>query len=236
MTISTVQELNRREGKINLIKHIFKRMVRFYPIYLFFIGLNCALSGLPQPSSQFIPTHCEFSPSYQDWPMSLVFLHALFPTTRSIHMLYTWSIAYDLFYYILSCLVLCIYYKKKTVGYMVALAIITFSTVYTGMISYKNNLSPLFMNLLLNRKEMNLVYFNPICRVSSYIVGIVFGLIYLANKRKGDKVSVAYEVKDRLGDTFERNCLEMCKIKKFRTCLYVSGFGILVFFVFGLFF
>ena len=229
MTISTVQELNKREGKLNWIRHIVRRMTRYYPIYLFVVGLSCVLEGLPPPTSQLVPIHCEFSPTFQDWVKSLVFLHALFPSTSTIYMIFTWSIAYDFYFYLLSSVVLFVYYNKKTLGYLAILTLITFSIIYTSIISYTHNLSPLFSDLLLNKREMNLVYFNPICRVSSYIVGNVFGLIYLASKKKEAKVSVAYEVKDGFGDIFERNCLRLCKSQQVRTCFYVSGFGIFCF-------
>lgn len=231
MVVNTIAEIRRKDGKVNWVLLIIRRAIRYYPVFLFIVGFDCLAHGLPPAASQVLPTYNLVKNSVGDWVKSLVFMHSFLPKDRLFYLPWTWTTASDFYYYILSCFIVSVYTKKKSSAYLIILAVILLSTIYTVTISYIHNLSPLHFDVSMNFSQMFKIYFNPFTRFAPYLIGNIVGFIYLTSKKK--EVSVAYEVKDEFGDRFERKCLQMCKIKNCRVLIYVLGFGLLGFLIFG---
>jgi hypothetical protein len=102
MAILTLQEIKRKGKNFSIFKCILRRLSRYLPIYLFIIGVDrCFVKAAPGNSRSVISF--VFMQNLQGgWWKNLLFVHNILTEGKTPYLAWTWSIAADFQFYIVS--------------------------------------------------------------------------------------------------------------------------------------
>ncbi|XP_062572908.1 nose resistant to fluoxetine protein 6-like [Saccostrea cucullata] len=182
----TLKEMDKKRGKLNWAMFYFHRFWRLTPAYMLILMTEATLSpylsdGPLYPAKGFEVDYCEDS-----WWKNLLYVNNLFDLDKSC-MGWSWYLANDMQFFILSPLFLIPLYYQELLGIILCLVFLVGTTIAPGVISAHYELPPSFFVPNVNQ-DATLHYFKdyyikPWCRMGPYIIGILFG--YLLFKTKG---------------------------------------------------
>ena len=225
LSYHTIQNMREQKEKFRWGVLIIRRLVRLLPAYFFVIGMErCGAGGKPGSLRSVIPYVTTLNVA-KDWWGSLLFIHHLLSQTDVPYLSWTWTVACDFHFFLICLIVLYIYHKNKTFGYLAAFSLLLLSISYTFLVSQIYHFSPSTIQSILNLRQMNTIYVRPLPRISCYLVGLVLGFIFLeSTHKKQGKVSQAYEFQNTFGDLFEIKCLTYLNKSTIRVSLYFVSF------------
>ncbi|XP_062571306.1 nose resistant to fluoxetine protein 6-like [Saccostrea cucullata] len=192
-----LRELRRNEGKkINWVafiaKFYFHRYWRLTPplmlLMFVYVPLFQYVSDGPfWPQNGVEPGQCN-----KTWWHTMLYINNFYDEEC---MGWTWYLANDMQFFILSPFIIIPLYYSKWIGGMIGTSLLFGSWVATGIISNYYQLPASMLEQLTHPQSMQSDYFNiyyvkPYCRIGPYIVGILFGyLLYKTDcKLKINKV------------------------------------------------
>jgi hypothetical protein len=205
-----------------IIMAIVKRLIRLYPIYiaLFIIGYNILpLIGsgpVYNKSADFI-NNCD-----KHWYYNILFIDN-FEKAADMCFSWTWYLANDMQFFIILIPICILYNKSKCTAIIVSSVLIFGSHLSTFLITFINKYPVFTMtnyNIIL--EAYDIIYYKPWCRISTYLIGALFGWLYLSFKNE----------KYDTGFTKSVN-IAWASNRLLRYILYVIGFGIVYFMVYS---
>ncbi|XP_022325908.1 O-acyltransferase like protein-like [Crassostrea virginica] len=176
-----LKELKRNDGKISwcrfMAKFYFHRYWRLTPALMLLMFVYVPLfpyvsDGPFWPQQGFEPGQCN-----QTWWYNMLYINNFF---NEECMAWTWYLANDMQFYILSPLIIIPMYYSKYIGWIIGTTILLGSWIATGLISNTYKLPASQLEQISSQESMQMHYFNdyyikPYCRIGPYIMGIWCG-------------------------------------------------------------
>ncbi|XP_054718187.1 nose resistant to fluoxetine protein 6-like isoform X2 [Uloborus diversus] len=188
-----LDEADKKQGKISFVKICLHRFIRITPVYMILIAFKTLLfkhiSSGPFWSDDIGIGSCE-----KNWWWNLLYINNFLPL-NSMCVSWSWYLANDMQFFVISSLVLYILWRWNKVGLGIFLTMLVCSWAITGYISHIYNVMPLFANVSEAKnyaeyyqsmlQSWNLIYSKPYCRVAPHVIGILLAVfIYKKGKEK----------------------------------------------------
>ncbi|XP_069121441.1 nose resistant to fluoxetine protein 6-like [Argopecten irradians] len=182
-TYLTLKEMQKKNGKINWLIYYFHRFWRLTPAYmlvlLMYIGLFQYWGDGP-----FWP---QFAPGYdicvKHWWRNLLYIQNFFSVTEQC-IGWSWYLANDMQFFIITPLILIPLYRKPVAGYIIIGILMMEQFLFRGLISVYYGFK---MNIPDPQHQLdwfNEMYQRPYSRISPYLIGIVTGHVLWKTDRK----------------------------------------------------
>ncbi|XP_071119326.1 nose resistant to fluoxetine protein 6-like [Haliotis cracherodii] len=171
-----LKELSRNNGKINWLMFFFHRFWRLTPVYMLVIMVYVPLfrywgEGPFWPQGGIEPTNCEY------WWTNLLYINNLVNTDKMC-MGWSWYLANDMQFYILSPLIFMPFFYSWKAGTASALTFLLTTFIASGVISKENAFPASMMSNPLKTMDFMLKYYmKPYTRIGPYIVGLWVGYL-----------------------------------------------------------
>ena len=193
----TLREMKRRKGKFPIVPYYLHRIIRLTPTYMFvlffywFFTMYLA-QGTPSYQVNHGPNSTEWINCRKYWWTNLLYINNFYPQEfLSQCMGWSWYLANDFQFFVISPLIIYPLYVWFTGGVMASAALILVSFAVTGFIAgfYHLPASQFFplahgFPVLPDFPDYSTqVYIKPYCRIGPYIVGLVLGAIFFYNKK-----------------------------------------------------
>ncbi|KAK3701463.1 hypothetical protein QZH41_014540 [Actinostola sp. cb2023] len=185
-----LRRMAKNDGKLPWFKFYFHRIWRLTPTYmfviLFYATMNRHLNEGPLWYTQQQPTTCD-----KYWWTNLLYINNFHPVGLMTECLgWSWYLANDMQFYVISPLLLYAAYKFKLPGLTVSVgSLLVASFVATGAIMGYYHLPATQAMAFTNQTQgpavnnfTNWVYIKPYCRIAPYLVGIILGYVFFADK------------------------------------------------------
>lgn len=185
------RRMEKNDGKLPLFQFYFHRFWRLTPSYmftiLFFTNLFPYLGDGPfWYGSQWDSPEAN-NPCVDKWWTNLLYINNFYPKSLMFECLgWSWYLANDMQFYVISPLVLFLVYRFHWKGVSVGVGgLLTLSLSVTAVIIGVYNLNVLeagdievgFQKQQPGDNYSDLVYIKPYCRISPYLVGIALGYL-----------------------------------------------------------
>ncbi|OWF37158.1 nose resistant to fluoxetine protein 6-like [Mizuhopecten yessoensis] len=175
-----MKEMKKTNGKMNWAMFYFHRFWRLTPPYMLVLMISATLTrymggdGGPQWVKKGIEVdYCE-----DTWWTNLLYINNLVKTNKMC-LGWSWYLANDMQFFVISPLMLVPLYYKKYLGFLVCGVLLVASFITTGVLNSNHGwpASPLDQRVGQSAIEsyMDDYYFKPWCRIGPYIVGILAG-------------------------------------------------------------
>ncbi|XP_069963511.1 nose resistant to fluoxetine protein 6 [Bactrocera oleae] len=178
--IKTMRKSNVIKNGKTLLMNTMHRLIRLGPLYFLVICFADAGSLLVDDIAVFHISPLTYANCELYWWRSALFIQNFF-NHDDMCVVWTWSSACDMQFFIFSTILLVIYVKHPKTAKALTLATVVANlvyTIYTGMtMNYKYSFettSVLFTEL----------YMNPLSRILAYVIGGVAGWFFVQNQQK----------------------------------------------------
>ena len=178
MCVLTLAEMKRKGEQFSWTLIIIRRLTRYLPSYFFIIGLDRVF---PQGSPETIGTVNFYLIGQQSspiWWKNLLMVQNHFLDESSPHLPWTWTIAADFQFYLISLIPIFLFSYKKTSGIFLALFIIGLSLVYSIYIIVKYQFYLNIFDQATNDDYLFFLYFPCWTRIPPYLLGVCVGFLY----------------------------------------------------------
>ena len=194
---TTLNLMKKTEGKMNWFKFYIHRYLRLTPVYMIIMWIY--LGTLPymingplydQKNGFEQDHHCKHS-----WWGNPLYVQNLVRFKPHFCMSWSWYLAVDMQFYILSPLMLLPLYYRPKLGYLVTCLFLLTTTITPLVLTEtrKYPSSTLYIHLKGNPKplgdEFYDIYFAPFSRMGPYLVGLMCGYILSHLNRRPVKIS-----------------------------------------------
>lgn len=199
VTYITMKTLTATGGKLHWLRFYLHRIWRITPLYMFVVGFYSTMivhlnSGPGKNNAKNIRIPCE-----RAWWTNLLFINNLVPFPGTIMhrcVPWTWYLAVDMQFYMISPIIIIILYKYRNCGFalIAALFVTSYSitialSIYFGYTTDDfftkqrpyNNRNPF--------QQEDWLYTKPYYRLPAYLVGMILG--YIMFKLDGKKVYIS---------------------------------------------
>lgn len=180
-----LKEIQANEGLRNIgwPKFFFHRFWRLTPLYMMVLAFWATLfkyfgSGphWPEDPDKMCKTN---------WWTNLLYINNIV-RRESPCMGWSWYLANDMQFFLLSSFFIALLYKWALLGGIVIFVFMLASCITTGVITYVGNLPPatpgIFQNVSLQTQVFNDIYIVPWCRINPYLIGVLLGyVLYKSN-------------------------------------------------------
>ena len=187
----TMRQMKRKNGRFPFVTYYLHRYLRLTPTYafvLFFIWvLSMYLADGPLYSAALGVDSAIHRSCNKYWWTNLLYINNLYPWKFNDECIsWSWYLANDMQFYILSPLILIPLYYFFPIGIAISALVIIKCFVITGALAgiydhQANQLSNLAYDYSTNESDIvnytNLLYVKPWHRVAPYIVGLILGYV-----------------------------------------------------------
>ncbi|XP_069118681.1 nose resistant to fluoxetine protein 6-like [Argopecten irradians] len=190
-----MKEMKKSDGKMNWAMFYFHRFWRLTPPYMLVLMISATLTrymggdGGPNWAKKGIELdYCE-----DTWWTNLLYINN-FVNIDKMCVGWSWYLANDMQFFILSPLMLIPLYRKRVLGFVVCGVFLLASYITTGVLSSHHGWAATPLEQRVNQDAvttyMTEYYVKPWCRIGPYIIGIMAGYILQAcdNKCKINKI------------------------------------------------
>ena len=193
MCVLTLEEMKRKGEHFSWALIIIRRLIRYLPNYFFIIGLDRVF---PQSSPETIGTVNFFLIGQQTagiWWKNLLMIQNHFLDTSSPHLAWTWTIAADFQFYLISLIPIILFTHKKSSGIFSIIFIIGLSLVYSIYVIVKYQFYFNIFDQATNEDYLYYFYFPCWTRISPYLVGVCVGFLYRWSLEKKENDGLGLE-------------------------------------------
>lgn len=172
-------ELKKKNGKINILQYYFHRLWRLSPSYMLVIAYMAALYPYLGKGPIWPATFGDRDVCRKKWWQNLLYINVYFNEEEKC-LPQVWYLCLDVVYYFLSPFILIPLFKKPRLGYFIfTLFFITSFLTPALLIHYRNLASFPANNIESWQRDrfMVEVYDKPWCRMSAFLVGMIYGYI-----------------------------------------------------------
>ena len=205
----TLREMKRRKGTFPLVPYYLHRILRLTPTYMFvlffywFFTMYLA-QGTPSYGVGRGPNSTAWENCAKYWWTNLLYINNLYPQQfLSQCMGWSWYLANDMQFFVISPLIIVPLYLWFTGGLIVSGVLLVVSFAVTAFITgYYQLTASQFFPLAhgdylppgIVPDYSSQIYSKPYCRIGPYIVGLVLGAIFYHNKKPSFPPIVNYLV------------------------------------------
>lgn len=187
-----MKEMKRLNGHINWFMYYLHRIWRLAPPYMLVMFMYVALLRYTGDGPFWQKNGSEKDFCTKTWWRNLLYINNFVDTNNSC-MAWTWYLANDMQFYLISPLLLVPLYFSRRLGGLVCGLVLLVITITTYIVSYQLHLPAVMFtsdpSSLTTKSDYFPYYFvRPYCRIGPYIVGIVAGYI-LYTKEKNFKLN-----------------------------------------------
>ncbi|XP_021367674.1 nose resistant to fluoxetine protein 6-like isoform X2 [Mizuhopecten yessoensis] len=181
-----MKEMKRQDGKINWFMYYLHRFWRLTPPYMLVMFMYVALMRYTGDGPFWPKNGHEKDFCAKTWWRNLLYINNFVDSFNSC-MVWTWYLANDMQFYLISPLLLVPLYFSRRHGGLVCGVFLLGTTITSYVVSYQLDLSAVMFNAnstsTTNEDNYFPYYFvRPYCRMGPYIVGIVAGYILYVNE------------------------------------------------------
>ncbi|XP_071959454.1 nose resistant to fluoxetine protein 6-like [Antedon mediterranea] len=175
----TLEKMKQNGGSISLISFYLYRFLRILPSYMFIIVLFIFIVPyLSQGPIWFSILRANDCRSY--WWTNMLFINNFYPISfRDQCIEWSWYLANDMQFYVISSFLLVVLYKSKFLGISLVTLICCVSIATTFALMAVNEFPSGFLGIIDQRPKgeeyVSVVYAKPYCRISPYMVGLLLG-------------------------------------------------------------
>jgi len=183
------------KGSLPLLRYYVHRYIRLTPSYaylMFFLAYLYPLLGSGPMWYTQGPNSLQSENCITYWWTNLLYINNLYPKIQNMCMNWSWYLANDMQFYVISPIILYCMYKFKWLGVSLTNGILLLACfIVNGVLIYHYKLSPFIVDTNANFTDPTAmgptlnyifkVYMKPYTRISPYLVGLVMGYI-LINK------------------------------------------------------
>ncbi|KAL3870701.1 hypothetical protein ACJMK2_038745 [Sinanodonta woodiana] len=173
--------------KFNWIMYYFHRFWRLTPPYMLFLFFYSILFPyLDNGPFWFYSSFKDWDMCKESWWTNLLYVNNLVKTDKMC-MAWSWYLANDMQFYILSPLILIPFFISPVGGMIMSLVFLIITTVVPGVIAAQKHYSALFPDITGNPAMVDYfdkVYIKPYCRMGPYVVGLITGYVLYRTKRQ----------------------------------------------------
>ncbi|CAL1287085.1 unnamed protein product [Larinioides sclopetarius] len=187
-----LKEADRKNGRISWLYFYVHRFWRLTPAYMVVVFFYIFVFKYMGSGPFWEDNHCDAY--HGSWWKYLLYINNFIP----IHQMcvgWSWYLANDMQFYIISPLFLYPLWRWPRVGFGILASILLGTWITTGVLSYKFDLIPMFVGAAKTKdfdaysKRMwdsfDLIYDKPYCRIAPYIIGVILGyMLYKLNNKK----------------------------------------------------
>ncbi|XP_021346367.1 nose resistant to fluoxetine protein 6-like, partial [Mizuhopecten yessoensis] len=177
-----MKEMKREKGRINWFMFYFHRFWRLTPPYMLMLFIDMSLFRYVGDGPFWSKEGTDGKFCRSSWWTNLLYINNVVKTDEMCFG-WSWYLANDMQFYVVSPLLLVPLYFSKKIGFVVNILALLGITIATGVISGHYGLLPTMMSTdaaammaKFNHYFMD-YYIVPWCRMGPYIVGIVTGYI-----------------------------------------------------------
>ncbi|XP_052092431.1 nose resistant to fluoxetine protein 6-like [Mytilus californianus] len=176
LTYLMMKELKTNNGKLNWPMFYFHRFWRLTPPYMLILMVYVSLfpyigegPGWPKDGAEV--NYCEHS-----WHRNFLYVNNLFVDGYDMCMAWSWYLANDMQFYVISPLILLPLFHYHLVGVAILLAFLLGSTIACGLLSAHDDLPASMFDGGNSQKFFN-EYVKPWNRITPYLIGIYVGYL-----------------------------------------------------------
>ncbi|XP_071850235.1 O-acyltransferase like protein-like [Apostichopus japonicus] len=191
VTYLTLKEMNARNGKLNWFMFYFHRFWRLTPAYMMTLAVFTTLAvHMGKGADKFEADQYNSALCKEYWWANLLYINNLYPFPGIVGgcMGWSWYVANDMQFYVISPLFLILLANRKTrkIGLIVVGALLLASCIVTATLTGYYGLPVAKTNQYYNKrleelephgKDSDIIYGKPYCRIQSYMVGVLAGYI-----------------------------------------------------------
>jgi peptidoglycan/LPS O-acetylase OafA/YrhL len=235
--------MNRNGGKMSWGVFYLHRAIRILPLYMvatyFYIFLFPYLGFGP---AWYLYEHSTEVGCSDYWWSNFVLLNNFLPTSEYSCMSWSWYIACDMQFYLLSPLLLLLQYHKKLYGYLTCALLILANFICLIVQGSVNDYLPGASGGLMNEEQFTQIYIKPYDRMGAYIIGITLGFLIVDFERVKNKPKEQVEIElgsinyeDKTSEplinhkkTWEYKAVAWVHVKKFRIIAMAGGIALIL--------
>ncbi|XP_052092463.1 nose resistant to fluoxetine protein 6-like [Mytilus californianus] len=175
LTYLVMKELKKKNGRLNWGMFYFHRFWRLTPPYMLVLMVYVSLfhytgSGPNWPNDGPEKNHCE-----KAWYYNLLYINNFFDDKENQCMLWSWYLACDMQFFVLSPLIILPLYFFPIVGFGIMMVFLLGTWIATGVISSHYEIYPKVFTG--DGTHFNKIYFRSYCRMGPYLVGMFTGYL-----------------------------------------------------------
>ncbi|KAI1290318.1 Nose resistant to fluoxetine protein 6 [Halotydeus destructor] len=177
------------------LKYVFHRIWRLTPVYALILWIDASVAHYASSGPYWDygdQATSERTICAAHWWQNLVYVNN-FENVTTQCMAWSWYLANDMQFYLVSPLFLIGLWIFPVVGFVLIASVIAGSSVATFLLSYYNNITIgfRFETTVTQQKIMDyfdVIYMKPYCRIGAYLVGIIVG--YLISEYSHKKYTI----------------------------------------------
>jgi peptidoglycan/LPS O-acetylase OafA/YrhL len=241
----SVSEMQKRKGRISWVMFIVHRLIRIAPIYFFVFMIYVNILPYIGTGPAWPLLEYKYRVACNEyWWTNLLFINNFVPSSGTC-MTWSWFIANDMQFYVLSPIILILFYKRKSYGYVGLFILLASNILYTGIDSYEKDYNPGVIYGVLSGRQYQDSYIKPYFRMSAYLIGMALGFVYRvytdhvefksnADIELGSAQETLIKPSNNIhkGNKIELNIVNWVHVKRFRVLAYVIGFILMTFILF----
>ncbi len=168
------------KGHISFAVIYISRFVRIIPLYAAAILIFSFVLPMFGDGPGFFNFYREADDNCGSyWYMNLLFINN-FSKYQKECLSWTWYLANDMQFFLITPIIVYLYYKRRALGYLTLAAIGAICTGIGIVLCMKYDLSASYMKF--NKNYFELYYRRPYNRILPYLIGIAFAFLYAEHK------------------------------------------------------
>ncbi|XP_033764117.1 LOW QUALITY PROTEIN: nose resistant to fluoxetine protein 6-like [Pecten maximus] len=180
-----MKEMKKTGGKMNWVMFYFHRFWRLTPPYMLVLMVSATLTRYMggDGGPNWVKNGIERDFCKETWWTNLLYINNIVKTDKMC-IGWSWYLANDMQFFVISPLMLIPLYYKRNLGFIVCGVLLLATFITTGVLNSENGwpATPLEQRTSKDggSSYMDGYYFKPWCRIGPYIVGIMGGYILQA--------------------------------------------------------
>ena len=184
----TLKELRRLEGKLNWFMFYLYRWLRLTPVYMAVLAVWVITSPFWADGPFFPQQGLEDNSCEDSWWKNMLYINIFFYKDR-ICMAWSWYLATDCVFYILSPFIIYPLFRRPFYGYLSSAGFFIATTIAPFIVTMVNSFSPIKgVNVEghVRGHQNYTLYYAPHCRMGPYIQGLILGYLMFKNSRRAN--------------------------------------------------
>ncbi|GAB1611147.1 hypothetical protein Ahia01_001401800, partial [Argonauta hians] len=182
VSYTTLRTMKARGGKMNWLYFYIHRYWRLTPPYMLLLLVYVPLFRYMGDGPMWLQQGTEYDYCRHSWYYNILYVNNIWRSdTAKQCMLWTWYLANDMQFYVISPLLIIPLYKSPLLGHILTILLLIVSMVTTAVLATINNY-PAYYDLIPD--AFNTIYIKPYTRISPYLVGILYGFHLNRNRGK----------------------------------------------------
>ncbi|XP_041368252.1 nose resistant to fluoxetine protein 6-like [Gigantopelta aegis] len=175
-----ITEMKKSEGRVNWVMFYFHRFWRLTPVYMCVLMLDVCLLRYVSDGPMWPQGGIELNACRDTWWTNLLYINNLVKRD-SMCFGWSWYLADDMQFYVLSPLIIIPLFFRKLLGFAVLAVFLLVTITSAGLVTRLVGIPAGFVyqtkGVVFDPLKFNDYYYTPYCRMGPYLVGMAAGYI-----------------------------------------------------------